>query len=85
MMLGPVHPPVQSSKLPRAARCLWYAVRGGFKLNTVLPQYQLETHGRVVPWDREFIAELRDALSAFKIWCVDYLPPPNHRDPRCEV
>ncbi|KAJ5668550.1 uncharacterized protein N7477_007120 [Penicillium maclennaniae] len=66
-----VHPPVQGSKLPRAARCLWYAVRGGFKLNAALPQYQLETHGRVVPWDKEFIVELRDALSAFKI-CIGW-------------
>lgn len=71
MILRLVHPPVQGSKLPRAARCLWYAARGGFKLNAALPQYQLEKHGRVVPWDEEFIAELRNALSAFKIWCVD--------------
>ncbi|CDM32827.1 Oligopeptide transporter [Penicillium roqueforti FM164] len=50
-----VHPPVQGSKLPRAARCLWYAVRGGFKLNAALPQYQQETHGRVVRWDKELL------------------------------
>lgn len=69
--IGLVHPPVQGSKLPRAARCLWYASRGGFNLNAALPQNQLEKHGRVVPWDKEFIGELRNALSAFKIWCVD--------------
>jgi POT family proton-dependent oligopeptide transporter len=65
-----VHPPTQGSKLPLAARCLWCAARGGFNLDAALPQRQLELHGRVVPWDKEFIKELRGALSAFKIWLV---------------
>ncbi|OQE63935.1 hypothetical protein PENNAL_c0236G03047 [Penicillium nalgiovense] len=66
-----VHPPIQGSKLPLAARCLWCAAKGGFKLDAALPEKQLEVHGRVVPWDEEFIAELRGALSAFKI-CIGW-------------
>jgi POT family proton-dependent oligopeptide transporter len=63
-----VHPVPQGSVLPRAARCLWYAARDGFSLDAARPEYQLEKHQRVVPWDKEFISELREALSAFKIW-----------------
>ncbi|KAJ5147427.1 hypothetical protein N7526_000779 [Penicillium atrosanguineum] len=66
-----VHPPSQGSKLPLAARCLWCAMRGGFNLDAALPERQLEVHGRVVLWDKEFIAELRGALSAFKI-CIGW-------------
>ncbi|GIJ83142.1 hypothetical protein Asppvi_001661 [Aspergillus pseudoviridinutans] len=66
-----VHPVPQGSVLPRAARCLWYAARGGFSLDAARPEYQLEKHKRVVPWDKEFISELRGALSAFKI-CIGW-------------
>ncbi|EAL89288.1 putative PTR family peptide transporter [Aspergillus fumigatus Af293] len=34
-------------------------------------EYQLENHHGVVPWDKEFISELRGALSAFKI-CIGW-------------
>ncbi|KAL4981868.1 hypothetical protein BDW68DRAFT_183093 [Aspergillus falconensis] len=64
-----VHPATRGSVLPRAARCLWYAARGGFSLDAARPEYQVEKHQRTVPWDKEFISELRDALSAFKI-CI---------------
>lgn len=67
-----VHPVTQGSVLPRAARCLWYAAQGGFNLDAARPEYQLENHQRVVPWDKEFISELRGALSAFKIWYFPY-------------
>ncbi|KAK2873488.1 hypothetical protein FQN49_002325 [Arthroderma sp. PD_2] len=66
-----VHPPVHGTVLPRAARCLWYAAQGGFKLDAALPENQLQKHNRVVPWNKEFISELRDALSAFKI-CIGW-------------
>ncbi|KAM5436873.1 peptide transporter ptr2 [Microsporum canis] len=66
-----VHPPAQGSILPHAARCLWYAAQGGFDLDAALPENQLRTHNRVVPWSKDFIAELRDALSAFKI-CIGW-------------
>ncbi|KAF4175969.1 hypothetical protein CNMCM8694_005195 [Aspergillus lentulus] len=66
-----VHPVTQGSVLPRAARCLWYAAQGGFNLDAARPEYQLENHQRVVPWDKEFISELRGALSAFKI-CIGW-------------
>ncbi|KAG2002786.1 hypothetical protein GB937_009552 [Aspergillus fischeri] len=70
-----VHPVPQGSVLPHAARCLWYAAQGGFSLDTAQPEYQLENHQQVVPWDKEFISELRGALSAFKM----VLPlPPSH-------
>ncbi|KAF3484344.1 oligopeptide transporter [Arthroderma uncinatum] len=66
-----VHPPVHGAVLPRTARCSWYAVQSRFDLDAALPESQLRTHNRVVPWDKEFINELRDALSAFKI-CVGW-------------
>ncbi|KAH2157758.1 hypothetical protein KXW33_006532 [Aspergillus fumigatus] len=66
-----VHPVAQASVLPHAARCLWYAARGGFSLDAARPEYQLENHHGMVPWDKEFISELRGALSAFKI-CIGW-------------
>ncbi|KAH1940165.1 hypothetical protein KXW88_004170 [Aspergillus fumigatus] len=66
-----VRPVAQASVLPHAARCLWYAARGGFSLDAARPEYQLENHHRVVPWDKEFISELRGALSVFKI-CIGW-------------
>ncbi|KAH2876419.1 hypothetical protein KXV31_007248 [Aspergillus fumigatus] len=66
-----VHPVAQASVLPHAARYLWYAARGGFSLDAARPEYQLENHHGVVPWDKEFISELRGALSAFKI-CIGW-------------
>jgi POT family proton-dependent oligopeptide transporter len=71
-----VHPVPQGSVLPRAARCLWYAARDGFSLDAARPEYQLEKHQRVVPWDKEFISGIREALSAFKIWCSSPIPVP---------
>ncbi|KAL4909131.1 hypothetical protein BDW74DRAFT_174343 [Aspergillus multicolor] len=65
-----VHPSTQGSVLPRAACCLWYAAREGFRLDAAQPNYQLK-HKRVVPWDKEFITELREALSALKI-CIGW-------------
>ncbi|KAL5047119.1 hypothetical protein BDW71DRAFT_206936 [Aspergillus fruticulosus] len=63
-----VHPATQGSVLPRGERCIWYAARGGLSLDAARPEYQVEKHQRTVPWDKEFISELWDALSAFKIW-----------------
>jgi POT family proton-dependent oligopeptide transporter len=74
-----VHPVPQGSVLPRAAHCLWYAARDGSSLDAARPEYQLEKHQRVVPWDKEFISELREALSAFKIWySSQYLLPSGY-------
>ncbi|KAJ5894043.1 hypothetical protein N7495_005734 [Penicillium taxi] len=66
-----VQSPVQGSRLPHAAFCLWCAAQGGFKLDAALPQNQLEVYHRVVPWNDDFVDELRDALSAFKI-CIGW-------------
>ncbi|KAF7160351.1 hypothetical protein CNMCM6106_007792 [Aspergillus hiratsukae] len=72
-----VHPVPQGSVLPIAARCLWYAGRDGFSLDAARPENQLEKYQRVVPWDKEFISELRRALSAFKIWYFSPIPIPG--------
>ncbi|KAH8430827.1 uncharacterized protein LDX57_008491 [Aspergillus melleus] len=66
-----VHPPAQGSILPKAFRCLWYGAKDGFDLDASLPENQEKKHGRIVPWEKEFIAELRDGLSAFKI-CIGW-------------
>ncbi|OJJ96560.1 hypothetical protein ASPACDRAFT_54443 [Aspergillus aculeatus ATCC 16872] len=71
-----VHPPPQSSVLPQAAQCLWYACLSGFNLEACYPHTQLTMHQRVVPWDEGFITELRSGLSAFKIcmgWPIFWL------------
>ncbi|GKZ27569.1 hypothetical protein AbraIFM66951_005444 [Aspergillus brasiliensis] len=71
-----VHPPTQGSVLPKAFRCLWYACHDGFNLNACLPGTQLARHSRIVPWDEDFVSELRSGLSAFKIcmgWPIFWL------------
>ncbi|RAL13817.1 uncharacterized protein BO97DRAFT_433362 [Aspergillus homomorphus CBS 101889] len=48
-----VRPAPESSILPKAARCLWYACLGGFTLEACDPQVQLAKHNHVVPWDED--------------------------------
>ncbi|KAI0387360.1 POT family-domain-containing protein [Hypomontagnella monticulosa] len=55
------------AKLLSALAC---AIRGGFRLDAAQPAHQLEKHGRSVPWDEQFIRDLRDALDACKVLSV---------------
>lgn len=44
------------------------AIKGGFKLDAAEPAYQLEHHGRSVPWDEQFVDDMRQAFQACKYW-----------------
>jgi len=52
------------AKLFSALGC---AIKGGFRLDAAEPAAQLEKHGRVVPWDTEFVSDIRQALQACKV------------------
>ena len=44
------------------------AIKGGLHLDSARPAAQLEKYGRAVPWDEQFVDDLRQALQACKIW-----------------
>lgn len=53
------------AKLLSALGC---AIRGGFDLDSAMPAVQLEKHGRTVPWDDQYVEDLRQALQACRVW-----------------
>lgn len=53
------------AKLLSALAC---AVKGGFRLDAAEPAAQLEQYGRTVPWDDQFVEDLRQALQACRVW-----------------
>lgn len=53
------------AKLLSALAC---AIKGGMRLDAAEPAAQLEKHGRAVPWDEQFVTDLRQALQACKVW-----------------
>lgn len=55
------------AKLLSAIAC---AIQGGFRLDAARPAAQLARHGRAVPWDEDFVNDLRQALQACKVWYV---------------
>ena len=59
--------PPQSHILQDASRVLLYAAQNRFRLDAAEPAYQLEHHGRQVPWDTHFLAEIRRGLVACKV------------------
>ncbi|PQE29717.1 oligopeptide transporter protein [Rutstroemia sp. NJR-2017a WRK4] len=56
--------PPNGNVLPKAGKALFYAARSGFNLDAAKADAQLEKHGRVVPWNDHFIAELKRGLIA---------------------
>ncbi|RSM08932.1 hypothetical protein CEP52_004391 [Fusarium oligoseptatum] len=55
------------AKLLSALGC---AIRGGFNLDSAMPAVQLEKHGRTVPWDDQYVEDLRQALQACRVWAI---------------
>ncbi|PLB55681.1 PTR2-domain-containing protein [Aspergillus steynii IBT 23096] len=55
------------AKLLSALACV---IKGGFRIDAAQPTEQLEKHGRVVPWDEQFVEDLRQALQACKVWAI---------------
>ncbi|KAL8787573.1 MAG: hypothetical protein Q9213_002135 [Squamulea squamosa] len=55
------------AKLLSALAC---AVKGGLRLDAAEPRTQLEKHERIVPWDEQFVIDLRQALQACKVWVI---------------
>ncbi|GAB1319782.1 peptide transporter ptr2 [Madurella fahalii] len=55
------------NNLPRAVKVLSTAARNGFKLDHAKTSYQLERHGRSVPWDDSFVDELKRGLVACRV------------------
>lgn len=54
--------------LQRLLKALGIAIRGGFNLDSAKPSVQESKHGRAVPWDEDFVTELRQALRACQVW-----------------
>ncbi|KAL8767043.1 MAG: hypothetical protein Q9209_006337 [Squamulea sp. 1 TL-2023] len=55
------------AKLLSALAC---AVKGGWCLDAAEPKIQLEKHDRIVPWDEQFVIDLRQALQACRVWAI---------------
>ncbi|KAK5659573.1 hypothetical protein OQA88_775 [Cercophora sp. LCS_1] len=53
--------------LPKAIKVLSVAARNGFKLDNAKGDYQLQRHGQTVPWDDEFVNELKQGLVACRV------------------
>lgn len=53
--------------LPKAIQVLTIAARDGFKLDNAKRDYQMQKHGRTVPWDDEFVKELKQGLVACRV------------------
>jgi len=53
--------------LVKAVRALNTAARNGFKLDHAKGSYQMEKHGRTVPWEDDFIEELKRGLVACRV------------------
>jgi hypothetical protein len=53
--------------MPQAFRVLYIAATSGFKLDRALPEHQLE-RGSQVPWDADFVKDIRSGLMAIKVW-----------------
>ncbi|KAF8244417.1 oligopeptide transporter [Wilcoxina mikolae CBS 423.85] len=62
-----VKAPPQGNILPMAARTLICAARSKFRLDAAKPVYQLEHFSRTVPWDENFIAEMKRGLIACRV------------------
>jgi proton-dependent oligopeptide transporter, POT family len=62
--------PPEGNVLPRAAKVLLYASRDRFNLDAAKQAYQLEKHGRIVPWNDHFIAEIKRGLLACRVMSV---------------
>ncbi|SMR41963.1 unnamed protein product [Zymoseptoria tritici ST99CH_1E4] len=55
------------AKLLSALSC---AIKGRFCIAAADPAFQLEHHGRVVPWDEQYVEDLRQALQVCRIWAI---------------
>jgi proton-dependent oligopeptide transporter, POT family len=54
----------------KAGKVLGYAVQNKFKIDAARPRYQLEKHGREVPWTDRFVTEIKSGLRACQVMCV---------------
>ncbi|KAK2821764.1 hypothetical protein FQN49_007700 [Arthroderma sp. PD_2] len=60
----------EASFRAKLMRALAYAIKGGFNLDAAQPAAQLEKHGRAVPWDKQFVEDIRQALKACRVWAM---------------
>lgn len=65
----------QGNVLPHAGRTLLCAANNGFKLDHAKPSYQESKFERTVPWNDDFVEEIRKGLVACKVMYVFLLPP----------
>lgn len=59
--------------LPKAVRVLNLAARNGFNLDRAKQGYQQQSQGVDVPWDDNFVDELKKGLLACRVMCVSVL------------
>ena len=59
--------PPQGNILPKTTKTLLAAARGGFKLSSASPDYQLEHYGKTVSWDATFVWEMHRGLIACRV------------------
>lgn len=57
----------QGNILPKAAKTLVAAARGGFTFSNATPEHQLEHRGKIVSWDNRFVLEMRRGLIACRV------------------
>ncbi|CRG92415.1 Peptide transporter PTR2 [Talaromyces islandicus] len=62
------------SILVKAMRVLWLGLKGGRNLDAAKPSLLAQTRsGSTIPWDDEFVQELKRALVACTVFCVLYV------------
>jgi POT family proton-dependent oligopeptide transporter len=62
-----VKQPAKGTIVPQAMKAFWFGMRGGFKMDAALPEAQALKHQRTVPWDANFIGELKRGLLACRV------------------
>jgi POT family proton-dependent oligopeptide transporter len=67
--------PIQGNSLPQAGRVIVCSAQNRFRLDAAKPAFQKEKYGKEVPWDNQFVSDIRRGFKAFKVMYV-----PCHTD-----
>ncbi|KAL7776220.1 hypothetical protein CFE70_006634 [Pyrenophora teres f. teres 0-1] len=63
-----IPPPEAGDVTIPAAKVITCAMRHGFRMDRADPEYQLEKHGKTVPWTSQFVNEIARVLGACRVF-----------------
>jgi POT family proton-dependent oligopeptide transporter len=68
----------QGNNLPTATKTSLFAAKSGFKMNNAKASYQYIHYGKRVPWNDQFVDEMKRRLLAYRVMLVllTYPQPP---------